>query len=262
MRDLTITLFQVQQYWEDKKKNIDHLALFFNKDFETDLILLPEMFNTGFSMRAELLAEPHDSSKGIEQLKSWAKQKGAAIYTSLLIKENKSYYNRGCFVYPSGEVLHYDKRYLFSLSGENTILSSGSSPCIVDYLGWKLNLQICYDLRFPACAQNYMDASSQAAYDVLLYVANWPAKRINHWEKLLCARAIENQSYVVGINRIGRDGNGLEYDGSSVVNDFNGETLLDCKKNEEVIKSITINGELLSTYRTSLPFLADVLRNK
>jgi predicted amidohydrolase len=257
MRDLTISLIQTTQFWEDKSKNIANVSAIMMENFSTDLILLPEMFNTAFSMDAKNLAESIDLSPSLNQLKIWAKQKNTAIYTSMMVKEAEQFFNRGVFMYPNGEFMHYDKRNLFALGGEGDVFSPGKEEKIIDYLGWKINLQICFDLRFPACSANNMDKEGNAKYDLLLNVANWPEKRIGHWEKLLSARAIENQAYVAGLNRVGADGNGLNYNGKSVVNDFNGRPILSFEKNENAVRSTILSATSLQAFRKELPFLKD-----
>jgi omega-amidase len=258
MRDLTISLIQITQFWEDKSKNIANISAIMMENFSTDLILLPEMFNTAFSMDARNLAESMALSPSLNQLKIWAKQKNAAIYTSMMVKDGEQFFNRGFFIYPNGEFVHYDKRNLFAYGGEGAVFSPGKEEKIVDYLGWKINLQVCFDLRFPTCSANNMDKEDKAKYDLLLYVANWPEKRIAHWEKLLCARAIENQAYVAGLNRVGVDGNGLNYNGQSVVNDYNGLPILSFEKNENAARSTTLNARSLQAFRKELPFLKDI----
>ena len=257
MRDLTISLIQTTQFWEDKSKNIANISAIMMENFSSDLILLPEMFNTAFSMDARNLAEPIDLSPSLNQLKIWAKQKNAAIYTSMMVKDGEQFFNRGVFIYPNGEFSYYDKRNLFALGGEGDVFSPGKEEKIIDYLGWKINLQVCFDLRFPSCSANNMDKEGKAKYDLLLYVANWPEKRIAHWEKLLVARAIENQAYVAGLNRVGVDGNGLNYNGQSVVNDYNGLPILSFEKNENAVRSNTLSATSLQAFRKELPFLND-----
>ena len=257
MRDLTISLIQTTQFWEDKSKNIANVSAIMMENFSTDLILLPEMFNTAFSMDARNLAESMALSPSLNQLKIWSKQKNAAIYTSMMVKDGEQFFNRGVFIYPNGEFMHYDKRNLFALGGEGDVFSPGKEEKIIDYLGWKINLQVCFDLRFPSCSANNMDKEGKAKYDLLLYVANWPEKRIAHWEKLLVARAIENQAYVAGLNRVGVDGNGINYIGQSVVNDYNGLPILSFEKNENAVRSTTLSATSLQVFRKELPFLND-----
>ena len=262
MRDLTITLVQIDQAWENKKQNIALINDLLSSDFKTDLILLPEMFNTAFSMNAIELSEDIENSESIQQLKNWARQKNAAIYTSLMIKEVDKFYNRGCFVYPDGEICYYDKRKLFTLGGEELVFTAGQKEQIVSYLGWRINLQICYDLRFSECVNNTIDEYGNSKFDLLLYVANWPEKRILHWETLLRARAIEHQCFVVGVNRIGKDGNGLQYSGQSMIIEYSGKSMLTLNQEYENVKSLSLSKRALCIYREELPFLRDKYLDK
>lgn len=255
MQTLAITLVQTHQYWEDKAANLAHFAKLLD-GVETDLILLPEMFQTGFSMNAENLAEKFDSSPSIEWLKQMAHHKDAAIYTSLIVEENNHYFNRGVFVHPNGKVEIYDKRKTFSLAHEDEHFASGNKETIVHFLGWNFQLQICYDLRFPEMARNRILSNQLPAYNVILYVANWPDKRVHHWNTLLTARAIENQCFVAGVNRIGLDHNELIYSGESQLVDALGNATK-CKKNQEEVKTIVIKKDDLLKIREMLPFLKD-----
>lgn len=256
MQDLRVTLVQVDQAWEDKSLNFSKYEAFFTQLKETDLVILPEMFHTGFSMSVDLLAEDWENSEGLEFLRKYSTKLDAAIYTSLIICENKKYYNRGVFVYPDGNVKYYDKRKSFGLGGEDKFYSAGNKEVIVEWREWKINLQICYDLRFPELIRNRVEKGS-AAYDLLLYIANWPEKRIKHWESLLIARAIENQCYVVGVNRVGIDGNKLVYSGGSSAISPNGEQLLNFTNNCELLKSCILSMANLKDIRSHLPFLKD-----
>ena len=256
MQDLRVTLVQANQIWEDKQLNLENYSRLLLNSKDTDLIVLPEMFHTSFSMNAEKFAETMNDSLGLNWLKATSKEKNCAVYTSLIIKENGKFYNRGVFVYPSGEISIYDKRKTFGLAGEDKIFTSGNDKTIVEYKGWKLQLQICYDLRFPEISRNELDSNQSPLYDVLVYVANWPEKRKKHWETLLTARSIENQSYVIGLNRVGEDGTGLIYSGDSQVSDLLGEVDKLTSKTEE-IKQITLNKENLIKTRLILPFLKD-----
>lgn len=255
MRDLTITLVQANQIWEDKNANLAHYESLL-KNANTDLILLPEMFSTGFSMNAEALAEEMETSPSIQWLQKLAKNKSAAIYTSLIVRETGAYYNRGVFVYPDGQLKTYDKRKTFGLAGEDKIYTSGQSNSVVDYLGWKIQLHICYDLRFPEIIRNRLLPNLSATYDVLLFVANWPEKRALHWKSLLQARAIENQSYVLAVNRVGKDPNGLEYSGDSCVVNMLGEQEMVPPYTENVYTTV-IKMDKLKRTREMLPFLKD-----
>jgi len=256
MQDLKIALVQANQIWENKEANFIHYTQLLKDTKQIDLIIFPEMFHTGFSMNAKLLAEKMESSIGLDWLKKTAKEKDAAIYTSLIIEEDGSFYNRGVFVFPTGQIEQYDKRKTFGLAGEDRVYSAGDKEVIVDYKGWAFQLQICYDLRFPEIVRNRLDPNQIPAYDVVLYVANWPQKRIVHWKTLLKARAIENQSYVVGVNRIGIDGKDLIYSGDSMLVDPLGEEI-ECQVNKEEIKIVSLSRNNLNSTRKTLPFLKD-----
>lgn len=255
MRDLRITLVQANQIWEDKQANLHQFEQLIS-GVSTDLIVFPEMFHTGFSMNPEKLAESMTESQGLSWLKRIAAQKNAACYTSLIIEENNCFYNRGVFVEPTGKITVYDKRKCFGLAGEDLIFSAGKSSTIVVYNGWKINLQICYDLRFPEICRNEVKDET-ALYDVLIYVANWPERRKHHWNSLLVARAIENQCFVVGVNRVGTDANALSYSGNSVVVNALGEAEATTNENTEQIVTIAIGKESLMETREKLPFLKD-----
>ena len=192
--------------WKDKAENFRIIEAEL-QNLEADLFLLPEMFSTGFCMDASEVSDRNGES--LEFLKRMAEEKGAAFCGSAPVEENGNFYNRMYFVQPNGEVIHYDKRHLFSFSGEDKVYTPGKDRVIVEYRGIRFLLQVCYDLRFPVFARNNDD------YDAILYVANWPEKRVGAWEHLLKARAIENLSFVFGLNRIGTDGNDLLYQESS-----------------------------------------------
>ncbi len=258
MQDLKVTLIQCKQFWEDKTANLAHFDSLLESVSNTDLILLPEMFHTGFSMNPYSLAESMDNSMAINWLVKTAKEKNSAIYTSFIAKENDCFYNRGIFIFPDGNFEIYDKRKLFSLAGEHEVFTAGTKETIVEYLGWKIQLQICYDLRFPEIARNRWVSNENPAYDVLLYVANWPEKRALHWKTLLAARAIENQCFVVGLNRIGQDGKALNYIGNSTVIDALGNQLVTIQDAQESIENIELNKEKLNEVRNQLSFIKDV----
>ncbi|MGV3630536.1 MAG: nitrilase-related carbon-nitrogen hydrolase [Bacteroidota bacterium] len=257
MQDLKITLVQCSQYWEDKAQNLGHMEILLSKVPETDLILLPEMFHTAFSMNAQDLAENCENSEALTWLKQQAAGKNAAIYTSFIAEEKGNYFNRGVFVYPDGAYTLYDKRKLFTLAGEDETYTPGREQVIVSWKSWNINLQICYDLRFPEISRNKLTASGEAAYDVCLYVANWPERRSHHWKSLLAARAIENQCYVAGLNRVGEDGKQLTYTGDSNVYTALGEKLAaDVPGKEELITVSLLKADLLEV-RSKLNFLKD-----
>ena len=254
MQDLKVTLIQANQIWEDKKANFTnfrHLVELISEP--TDLVIFPEMFDTGFSMNVEL-AEDWNSNASVKFLVDLAAEKQFAIYTSLMVRDNNQFCNRGVFVYPTGETIYYDKRKSFGLGVEDKFYTAGKTETIVNYKDWKINLQICYDLRFPEIARNF-EQNGIPNYDLLLYVANWPAKRVEHWKTLLKARAIENQSYVIGVNRIGEDANGLSYSGDSSCFDPLG--INQCHLENESIFTTTLSEFSLNTTRSNLPFLKD-----
>ncbi len=254
MQDLAITLVQPNQLWEDVRGNLDNYERLLTNENQSNLIVLPELFQTSFTMNT-LLAEQM-SGNSIQWLLQLSKQKSAAIYTSLIIEENGAFYNRGVFVQPNGLIECYDKRKTFGLAKEGDHFTSGNAEQIVNYKGWKLQLQICYDLRFPELVRNRISDSGEAAYDVILYVANWPEKRSNHWKSLLNARAIENQSFVIGVNRIGIDGNKHSYSGDSCLTDALGTTT-GLSPNKEQVKTVVIKHRELAEIREMLPFLKD-----
>jgi predicted amidohydrolase len=254
MQDLIVSLVQANQIWENKSANFsNYLRLLESINEPVGLVIFPEMFDTGFSMNIKL-AEDWDLNTSLNFLIQLASKKQFAIYTSLMVKENNHYYNRGVFVHPSGEVSYYDKRKSFGLGGEDKFYTAGKTETIVNYKDWKINLQICYDLRFPEIARNY-EIDGKPKYDLLLYVANWPSKRSEHWKTLLKARAIENQSYVIGVNRFGEDANGLSYSGDSSCFDPLGNC--QCQIIKESVFTTTLSELTLNSTRTSLPFLKD-----
>lgn len=217
---------------------------------EVDLIVLPEMFSTGFTMNPSVVAETMDGET-ISWMVFLAKKKNLAITGSLVISENGNYYNRMLFVFPDGRIQKYDKRHLFSLAKEEAVFTPGNEKVIVEYKDWKICLQICYDLRFPVFARNVEN------YDMLIYVASWPKPRINAWDILLRARAVENLSYVIGVNRIGTDGSQLEYVGHSQAVDYLGNYVVEPFENESVKIFSFDKNEMLET-RLKLNFLNDM----
>ena len=217
-------LIQSEIIWENPEANRNYFEQKINTISESiDLIVLPEMFTTGFTMNPETVAETMDG-KTMGWLQSLAKAKKTAITGSLIVTDNNNFYNRLVFVFPSGEIQFYDKRHLFTLAGEEKVYTKGNEKVIVNYNNWNICMQVCYDLRFPVFVRNV------EKYDLLLYVANWPKQRINAWDTLLKARAIENMCYTIGVNRVGEDANQLEYPGHSKAFDFLGNTLVDCEQ--------------------------------
>lgn len=257
MSNLNVTIVQSSQFWEDKAQNLTHFDAVLKTIENTDLVVLPEMFHTGFSMRAAELAEKMETSQALQWMKSTAMQKNIALYTSFIAEENGLFFNRGIFMFPTGVYTVYDKRQLFSLAGEDQFYSAGKTAQIVEYKGWKIQLQICYDLRFPEIVRNKIAPNGNPAYDVILYVANWPERRAHHWKTLLLARAIENQCYVVGVNRVGLDGKALNYSGNSTVVDALGSSIVTFQDGEASHKTVELDKEELRNIRTQLAFLKD-----
>ena len=249
--ELKIIGIQADLVWENPRKNI----AFFEEKINTlentvDLIVLPEMFSTGFTMKPNKVAEKMNGFS-VSWMQKIAKEKQTAICGSLVIIENDTFYNRLVFVYPAGKIETYDKRHSFTLAGEDKVYTSGSKKLIIDYKGWKICPLICYDLRFPVWARNTEN------YDLLIFMANWPVARVKAWDTLLKARAIENMSYVIGVNRSGKDGNGYEYSGNSLIIDYLGEVLSNLEKNEVGIINATIKKDTQDTTRKKLGFLND-----
>ena len=215
---LKIALIQTSIIWEDPEANLRHFEQMIRPIDRVDLIILPEMFSTGFSMTPEHIDSVHQSTT-VQWMKQQAAKYNAALAASIIASENDSYYNRLYFITPEGDTFTYDKRHTFTLAGEDKVYKRGEKKVIIDYKGFRICPMICYDLRFPVWSRNTEN------FDLLLYVANWPAPRIHAWDTLLKARAIENMAYCVGVNRIGKDENGLEYIGHSAVYDSLGDTL-------------------------------------
>jgi len=247
---MKIALVQTSLCWEDHTENRSHLAQKITGFMEdVDLIVLPEMFSSGFTMQPKAVAEQMEGET-LSWLHHLAKAKDCAITGSLVVEENGKYYNRLVFVTPDGGIKTYDKRHLFTLAGEDKVYTAGTEKVIIEYKGFKICPLICYDLRFPAFSRN------QEAYDLLLYVANWPKVRVNAWDILLKARAVENMCYAVGVNRIGTDHNQLDYVGHSQVVDYLGNYLLDPQESEGVY-IITVDKPKMLETREKLGFLKD-----
>lgn len=248
---LNVAILQVNLKWEDARENRSLFTREINAlEGDIDLIILPEMFTTGFSMNARLLAEEIDGPT-LHWMQEMARQAQAAITGSVIIKDKDNFYNRLFFVFPDGSYKKYDKRHTFTLAGEDKTYAAGTERLIVEYEGWKICPLICYDLRFPVWARNTVD------YDLLIYVANWPKKRIAAWDALLKARAIENMSYCIGVNRVGIDGDGYEYNGHSGVYDMLGENLLEPEPEVPFARIISLDMQQLKKVREQLKFLQD-----
>ncbi len=257
MQDLKITIIQSDLHWEDIGAN---LAMFEEKIWQigqqTDVIVLPEMFTTGFTMKANKLAEMMNM-RTFKWMKQMADQTGALILGSFIANVHDRFYNRLLWMEPEGNFKTYDKRHLFRMAEENHIYTPGESLLIGHWKGWRICPLVCYDLRFPVWSRNRWNPSlKKTSYDLLLYVANWPKVRINAWETLLRARAIENLSYVVGVNRVGNDGNNVEYSGQSSIISPKGDTIFSVE-GIEAIRTTTISANSLQAYRDKFPAFMD-----
>ncbi len=259
MSTLTITTIQTHLHWEDKQANLAMLEEKINAIQErTEVIILPEMFSTGFSMKPQQLAETMEGD-AIAWMKRISAAKKSILTGSLIIEEAGNYYNRLIWMLPNGQLGYYDKRHRFAYAGEHEQYTAGNKRLIASVKGWKINLQICYDLRFPVWArqqQNISGEQLEAEYDVLIYVANWPERRSNAWKTLLQARAIENQCYVIGVNRVGQDGNNIYHSGDSMIIDAMGDILYHKKDDEEVFTT-SLQKQSLLAVKEKLPFLKD-----
>jgi predicted amidohydrolase len=255
MSSLSVSLIQSSLFWEDKERN---LAMLEEKIIaipeNTNLVILPEMFSIGFSMKPSILAETMDGET-IAWMKRIASSKKIILTGSIIIKDNEHYFNRLIWMLPNGTLGFYDKRHLFAFAGEDQYYTPGNKRLITSVNGWKINLQICYDLRFPVWArQQSKDESPE--FDLLIYVANWPERRNYAWKTLLTARAIENQSYVIGVNRVGEDGNQINHSGDSMLIDPFGNILF-TKQFEEVVQSFELTKDILNNTRNRFPFWKD-----
>ena len=269
MAPLTITTLQTNLVWENKNANLQLLGKKINGLQEkTEIVVLPEMFSTGFSMQPKLFAETMEGET-VQWMKEISSSNKIILTGSLIIEENEQFYNRLIWMLPNGEFGYYDKRHLFGLAQEDKYYTAGNKRLIASVKGWKINLQICYDLRFPLWARNRIvpieksiEEESQKSpetrpeFDVLLYVANWPERRSHAWKTLLCARAIENQCYVIGVNRVGVDGNNVSHSGNSLVIDPLGEVLYHMADEEDIF-TITLQKEWLNDVRKKFPFWKD-----
>jgi omega-amidase len=266
MSSLTITLIQSTLYWQDKPAN---LAMFEQKinavKEKTEIVVLPEMFSTGFSLQPAMLAETMEGET-VQWMQRMAAAKKIVLTGSMIAADNNNYYNRLIWMLPNGQRGVYDKRHLFAFAGEDEQYTPGGKRLIASVKGWKINLLVCYDLRFPVWARQGAPFQPTppveekegwgAEYDILIYVANWPQRRNHAWKTLLQARAIENQCYVVGVNRVGDDDNGMHYSGDSMVVDPMGEILYSMADKEDVF-TITLQKEKLEEIRTKFPFWKD-----
>jgi predicted amidohydrolase len=256
MEELRITIIQAALHWENAAANRKMFESLLNKiSRPTDLIVLPEMFTTGFTMNAIGNAETMDGET-VQWMSEWSRKKNCAVTGSIIVQENRNYFNRLVWMKPDGSYDWYDKRHLFRLSGEEKVYSSGNKKLIVEINGWKIFPLVCYDLRFPVWSRR----TAEENYDVLIYVANWPERRIGAWKHLLPARAVENQSYAIGVNRIRQDGNGVDHPGESAAYDFLGEKICHTPANEEAIETIALSKTSLENFRKQYPFTLDADR--
>ena len=248
---LRVSMIQSHIVWEDIDKNLCSFGeLLGELNGMTDLVVLPEMFTTGFSLRTEL-AEPN-SGRAITEMKKYAKDYNFAVTGSFMASDNGKFYNRAFFVMPDGQEYFYDKRHLFSFADEDKCFSPGKERLIIDYRGWKICLLVCYDLRFPVWSRNVGNE-----YDLIIYIANWPEVRRKAWKALLRARAIENMCYTCGVNRVGVDPNGCKYHGGSSIFSPKGKRCFKVKKNEVNVVTGTIDREKLHNFREKFPVWKD-----
>lgn len=255
MSTLTISGIQSYLHWEDPAANRKMFEEKINNIYDkTEIVILPETFSTGFSMKPKELAETMDGET-VKWMKEIAAKKKIILTGSLIIKENENYYNRLIWMLPSGQFGTYDKRHLFNYAGEGNEFTPGTKRLIASVKGWKINLLVCYDLRFPVWSRQQIQTDGPE-YDLLIYVANWPERRNYAWKTLLQARAIENQCYVIGINRVGNDGNNIYHSGDSMVVDPL-EGILFTSDHEEQTFSVTLTKEMLEDMRSKLPFWKD-----
>ena len=249
-QNLNLSLIQSNLFWEDLPANLSHFEKLISNIKDTDIILMPEMFNTAFCPKSIHLAESMDG-KTINWMKEISKTKNCAIIGTLMIKAGENIFNRLVWISKNGTIYTYDKHHLFSLIKEERYISKGKERLIVEVGGWKICPLICYDLRFPVFSRNDVE------YDVLIYLANWPVKRIDAWDTLLKARSIENQCYTIGVNRVGEDGNEIPFNGHSKVFDAFGKQLFSATKNKEEVLQFEISLDDLKLKRRQMNFLQD-----
>ncbi len=259
MQDLRITLVQSMLHWEDAAANRRMFAEKLSSlKGSTDLVVLPEMFTTGFTMRSETMAE-NMHGPTLDWMRAQARELDAALYGSVIIEEGGRYFNRGLFARPEGTVQHYDKRHLFRMANEQEHFAPGKDRVVVTWRGWSILLQVCYDLRFPVFSRA-RPSSNGSDYDLCLYVANWPEARRYPWTQLLIARAIENLAFVVGVNRVGMDGKGMHYAGDSVAIDPRGEAIAHVEPHDEGLVTATLEYDRLIDLREKFPAHLDADR--
>jgi omega-amidase len=257
MSDLRVAIIQSKQFWEDKSANLDHFDKHLKsiKKGETDLIILPEMFNTSFSMKTTELAEKMDGRSSL-WLQRKAEELDSTLAATLIIEEENKFYNRLVVVNSKGVIAHYDKRHLFRIANENDHFTAGDNRQIVNIKGWNILLQVCYDLRFPVFSRN-KSLENGTEYDLVFYPANWPEKRNMVWKNLLVSRAIENQAYCIGVNRVGQDGNDISYSGDSMCVDPWGQIQHQCTEKVEEVKILTLKKGVIEDINTRFPAFKD-----
>lgn len=252
MGNLHISLLQTDLFWEDKFRNLEMLEKKLAAvEAATQIVVLPEMFTTGFSMQPKLFAETMEGPT-VEWMIEQAALHKIILTGSIIIEEDDKFYNRLLWVLPTGQVAYYNKRHLFAFAGEDQEYTAGNKRLIAQVNGWKICLQICYDLRFPVWSRK----QSTDEYDLLIYVANWPERRNHAWKTLLCARAIENQSYVVGVNRVGKDGHQINHSGDSMIVDPLGQVLYYKSENEDAVY-MELEKNVVLEAREKFPFGKD-----
>ncbi len=263
MTNLKITIIQSNLHWENKEENLKQFSQKIAAITEAvDLIVLPEMFTTGFSMNPKKFAEPMNGNT-VNWMKEKAHENNCVITGSFICEEGGKYFNRLVWMNADGTYSTYDKKHLFSMGDESNHYTAGKNKLIVELKGWKICPMICYDLRFPVWSRNKIEVRRQksevpsAVYDVLVYVANWPERRSHAWKALLLARAIENQCYVIGLNRVGEDGNKITHSGDSAVINAKGEIISKTKTNEESTETVTLNYTELAEFRKAFPVMLD-----
>ncbi len=260
--ELKISILQTSLFWEDIPANLLHLEKQLAKliSVDTDIVILPEMFNTGFTMNAAKVAEPMQGTT-MQWMQKWANKLNAALVGSLIINAQNNYYNRLVWMLPESEIKStnsppfytYDKRHLFRMANEQEVFANSTQKLVINYKSWKICPLICYDLRFPVWSRY----TQQQTYDCLIYIANWPAVRSYPWSQLLVARAIENLAYVVGVNRVGKDGKGFDYSGDSVALDFRGQAIWKAVAGQEMTHTFTLSKNNLIAFREQFPAWMD-----
>ena len=260
-KKLNITILQQPLIWEDPKANLLHFTKLINniKAGSTDVIVLPEMFTTGFTMKATHLAET-TGGLAMTWMAEAAQAKRAAICGSVMMKEKKNIFNQFIWMAPDLSFTSYNKRHLFRMGGEDKVFAAGQESVLIEYKGWNICPQVCYDLRFPVWSRNRMLPGKKEytpEYDALIYAANWPETRSFAWKQLLVARAIENQCYVIGVNMVGSDGNNLKYSGDSVVLDYMGKKISKSNSKKAFVETIALDPAPLKKFRKAFPVLMD-----